>query len=211
MKELEYNSARKKLLMSEYGRNIQNMVDHVANIKDKDERTKAAKTVIGLMGQMNPHLRDVADFKHKLWDHLHMISDYKIDVDSPFPPPEPGSLYIKPGKVEYPKHNIRIRLYGRNLQLMVDKAKEMKEGSARTAFIESIANFMKLAHRQWNREQVNDEVIFENLKTLSDGAIDVDSSTINITQTTNYEKRSKPKRRDGRDGRDGRDNRYRKR
>ena len=118
----DYNSSRKKLILPEYGRNIQKMVNHLKTIEDRDERNKAAMTVIGVMGNLNPHLRDVNDFKHKLCDHLAIIADFDLDIDSPYPWPEPESLQSKPNKVPYHQHSIRKKHYGRSIVLMIEKA-----------------------------------------------------------------------------------------
>ena len=140
----DYNSSRKKLILPEYGRNIQKMVNHIKTIEDRDERNKAAQTVIGVMGNLNPHLRDVNDFKHKLWDHLAIIADFDLDIDSPYPWPEPESLQSKPDKVPYHQHRkIAKKHYGRSIVLMIEKAVALEAGEEKDDLVKMIAYHMK--------------------------------------------------------------------
>ncbi len=125
--QFDYNSTRNKLILSEYGRNVQNMVKYICELPTKEERNRYAAVVIDLMGFLNPHLRDVADFKHKLWDHLHIISDYQIDVDSPYPKPTPEAIHLKPKPLRYPHQRIRYKHYGKTIELMIEKAKSIEE------------------------------------------------------------------------------------
>src|SRR3954451_23647773 len=125
--QFDYNSTRSKLILSEYGRNVQNMVKYICELPTLEERNRYAQVVIDLMGFLNPHLRDVADFKHKLWDHLHIISDFKIDVDSPYPIPSPEALHVKPEPLKYPQQRIRYKHYGKTIELMIEKAKSIEE------------------------------------------------------------------------------------
>ena len=171
---MEYNSRRSQLIVPEYGRNIQSMVEHLLTEKDDEKRNQGAREVIDLMGYWNPHLRDVPDFKHKLWDHLFMISGYKLDVDSPYPKPNPADKQVKPKKLEYRKHKIKFRVYGRNIEEMIAKAIELEDGEEKTALTVAIANFMKIAHKQWNKEIMDDAIIFDNLNELSGGKLKVD-------------------------------------
>ena len=122
----DYNTSRKKLVMPEYGRNIQKMVNHILTIEDREERNKAAQTVISVMGNLNPHLRDINDFKHKLWDHLAIISDFKLDIDSPYSMPEKAVLVEKPKQIPYHMHSIKYKHYGHSIVLMIEKAVEME-------------------------------------------------------------------------------------
>ena len=169
----DYNSSRKKLILPEYGRNIQKMVNHIKTIEDRDERNKAARTVIGVMGNLNPHLRDVNDFKHKLWDHLAIISDFELDIDSPYELPTQESLKSKPNKVPYHQHRIRKKHYGRSIVLMIDKAVELEPGQEKDDLVKMIAYHMKKSYLTWNREAVSDEEIFMDMKTLSGGKLEV--------------------------------------
>ena len=168
----DYNSSRKKLILPEYGRNIQKMVNHIKTIEDRDERNKAAQTVIGVMGNLNPHLRDVNDFKHKLWDHLAIIADFDLDIDSPYPWPEPESLQTKPDKVPYHQHRrIAKKHYGRSIVLMIEKAVALEAGEEKDDLVKMIAYHMKKSYLTWNREAVSDSEIFTDMKTLSGGVL----------------------------------------
>lgn len=176
MPEFDYNSTRNKLILSEYGRNVQNMVKYIVALPTKEERNRYAQVVIDLMGFLNPHLRDVADFKHKLWDHLHIISDFKIDVDSPYPKPEMDAIHIKPEPLRYPNQRIRYKHYGKTIELMIEKAKSIEEPDRRRHMVQAIANFMKMAYVQWNKDSVSDESILADLVALSKGELKVDEN-----------------------------------
>jgi hypothetical protein len=170
----DYNSTRPKLLLTEYGRNVQNMVKYIVNLPTKEERNRYAQVVIELMGFLNPHLRDVTDFKHKLWDHLHIISDFKIDVDSPYPPPSPEALHTKPDPLKYPHQRIKYKHYGKTIELMIAKAKSIEEPERRNHMVQAIANFMKMAYVQWNKDSVADELILNDLRDMSNGELKLD-------------------------------------
>jgi len=178
----DYNSSRKKLILPEYGRNIQKMVNHLKTIEDREERNKAARTVIAVMGNLNPHLRDVNDFKHKLWDHLAIIADFDLDIDYPYDLPEPGSLKSKPNRIPYNQHKIRYKHYGRSIGLMIDKAVELEEGEEKRDLVRMIAYHMKKSYLTWNREAVSDEEIFLDLKALSGGKLEI-SEDLKLPET----------------------------
>jgi hypothetical protein len=169
----DYNSSRKKLILPEYGRNIQKMVNHLKTIEDRDERNKAARTVIAVMGNLNPHLRDVNDFKHKLWDHLAIIADFDLDIDSPYEWPERTALERKPEKVPYSQHRIPKKHYGRSIVLMIEKAVALEPGEEKEDLVKMIAYHMKKSYLTWNREAVSDSEIFTDMKTLSGGVLEV--------------------------------------
>ena len=171
--EFDYNSTRSHLILSEYGRNVQNMVDYICTLPTREERNEHAQVVIDLMGFLNPHLRDVADFKHKLWDHLHIISDFKIDVDSPYPKPEKGSLRSKPEILGYPQNRIRFKHYGKTVEKMIDAAKRIENAERKEQMVISIANFMKMAYVTWNKDSVTDDTILSDLKELANGELTV--------------------------------------
>jgi hypothetical protein len=172
MKEsLEYNTERNYLNISEYGRNIQKMVEYAMKESDRDKRNRLAQALIALMGNLNPHLRDIADYKHKLWDHLFVISGFKLDVDSPYPIPTSETITKKPDSLNYPQNRIRFRFYGKNVELMIQKATEMEDGPVKTAYINMIGTFMKNACRNWNDEMLGDEQILMHLEMLSGGQI----------------------------------------
>jgi len=172
--DYNYNTQRKSLVLPEYGRNIQKMVDYLLTIEDREERNRAARAVIAIMGNLNPHLRDISDFKHKLWDHLQLMSDFKLDIDSPYDKPTPEVLFEKPRPVPYNNYNIRYKHYGKITELMIKEAVKFPEGKERDALIRLIANHMKKCYLTWNREVVTDDIIFEDLKNLSGGQIVVD-------------------------------------
>lgn len=172
--EYDYNSRRSKLILPEYGRNIQIMVEHLMTIDDRAERNKAAKGVIAVMGNLNPHLRDVNDFKHKLWDHLAIISDFKLDIDSPYETPTPELLKEKPNKIGYNQKKIRYKHYGHSIALIIEKAVEMEEGEEKRDLTYMIANHMKKSYLTWNREAVDDKDIIQDLRVLSDNKLNID-------------------------------------
>jgi len=174
--QFDYNSTRNKLILSEYGRNVQNMVKYIVALPTKEERNRYAQVVIDLMGFLNPHLRDVADFKHKLWDHLHIISDFQIDVDSPYPKPSPDAIHIKPEPLRYPNQRIRHKHYGKTIELMIEKAKNIDDPERKRHMVQAIANFMKMAYVQWNKDSVTDESIISDLYAMSGGQLKLEEN-----------------------------------
>jgi len=189
----DYNTQRKKLVLPEYGRNVYKMVEYLMAIEDREERNKAARTIISIMGNLNPHLRDVADFKHKLWDHLFIMSDFKLDIDSPYEKPTPEVLYEKPRPVPYGNYDIRFKHYGKIIELMIMKAADYPEGKEREALIRLIANHMKKCYLTWNREVVNDDIIFDDLRNLSNGKIVIDNG-MKLSETRDILAKNKKKR-----------------
>jgi len=167
----DYNTQRKRMALPEYGRNVQKMVDHIKTIEDRAERNRAARTIISIMGNLNPHLRDVGDFKHKLWDHLALIASFELDIDSPYIVPEPSKFVEKPKQVPYKQGDIRFLHYGRIIELMIDAASELEEGPEKEYFTTLIVNQMKKSYITWNRGQVADEVIIGDMKLLSAGKL----------------------------------------
>ncbi|MDN5285903.1 MAG: hypothetical protein JWR38_2177 [Mucilaginibacter sp.] len=179
--QFDYNSTRNKLILSEYGRNVQNMVKYIVALPTKEERNRYAQVVIDLMGFLNPHLRDVADFKHKLWDHLHIISDYQIDVDSPYPKPTPEAIHLKPQPLRYPHQRIKYKHYGKTIELMIEKAKSIEDPDRKRHMVQAVANFMKMAYVQWNKDSVSDESILSDLYALSGGTLKLEEN-INLNR-----------------------------
>jgi Domain of unknown function (DUF4290) len=173
----DYNTTRPALLYAEYGRNIQNMVKYIKTLESKEERNKHAQAVIDLMGFLNPHLRDVADFKHKLWDHLFIIADFDLDVDSPYPIPSKESLDTKPDKVSYPSNHIRYKHYGKTVEHLIEKARAIEEPDKKAQMTAQIANFMKMSYVNWNKDNVSDDTIINDLKIISKGELILDEST----------------------------------
>jgi len=170
---MDYNSKRKKLPLPEYGRNIQNMVDYLLTIEDREKRNKAAQTVIDVMGNLYPYLRDVPEFKHKLWDHLAIMSDFKLDIDYPYDPPSPEILNEKPNKVLYNQNNIKYKHYGLVMEKMIEKLPDY-EGEEKDILVELLANHMKKSFLVWNKDAVEDNKIFMDLEELSNGKLKID-------------------------------------
>ncbi len=183
IENIEYNTERSQLIIPEYGRHIQKMVDHAVAIEDDEERNKVAKSIIDVMGNMNPHLRDVADFKHKLWDQLFIISDFKLEVDSPFEKPSREELSARPERLEYPQNFPKYRFYGNNIKRMIDVALRWEESDLKQALITTIANHMKKCFLNWNKDTVEDAVIFDHLYELSKGGIDIRTSEMVLTES----------------------------
>ncbi|VXC36583.1 conserved hypothetical protein [Flavobacterium sp. 9AF] len=189
--QLEYNSLREPLIIPEYGRHLQKLIDQVTDIKDREDRNKAAKYVISVMGSLNPHLRDVPDFQHKLWDQLFIMSDFKLDVDSPYPIPSREALNQRPDILKYPQNFPKYRFYGNNIKYMIDVAIKWEEGDLKSALILVIANHMKKCYLSWNKETVEDEVIFQHLLELSDGKINLFKSNEELSNSHNLMKVNK--------------------
>lgn len=175
--ELEYNSSRNKLVISEYGRHIQKLVEHAMTLKDKEERQKMANGIIDIMGELNPQLRDVADFKHKLWDHLFVISNFELDVDSPYEKPIIEKLFEKPEPLAYPNSKIKYNHYGKVIELMIDEAIKMEDQELKSKLVIAIANQMKKSYVNWNLDTVEDEIILNQLTKLSNGKLSVPEGT----------------------------------
>lgn len=173
---LEYNAERSHLIIPEYGRHLQKLIDLATEIENKEERNKAAKYIIDVMGTLNPHLRDVPDFQHKLWDQLFIMSDFKLDVDSPYPIPSREVLNQKPERLSYPQNFPKYRFYGNNIKYMIDVANKWEEGELKNALIIVIANHMKKCYLSWNKDTVEDKIIFNHLFELSGGKIDLTQS-----------------------------------
>ena len=174
--DLEYNSERSKLIIPEYGRHIQKLVNHCVSLDTKEERNTMAKAIIDVMGNLQPHLRDVPDFKHKLWDQLHIMSDFKLDADSPYEKPSKEELQEKPDRLKYPKSASKYRFYGNNIQIMIDTALTWEEGEIKEAHGYTNANHMKKCFLSWNKDTVEDAIIFDHLFELSNGKFDLRNS-----------------------------------
>ena len=180
---LEYNTERTGLIIPEYGRHIQKMVDQAVGCPDKKERNKMAKAIIGVMDNLNPHLRDVPDFQHKLWDQLFIMSGFNLDVDSPFPKPSKEIYEEKPEKLNYPQNHPKYRFYGNNIKKMIDVATNWDEGEMKKELIYVIANHMKKCFLKWNKDSVDDVVIFNHILELSNGKIKIDKNSKPLTDT----------------------------
>ena len=190
--DLEYNGERPHLIIPEYGRHIQKLIDHCILIEDVEERNKMARAIVDVMGNLQPHLRDVPDFKHKLWDQLFIISDFKLDVESPYEKPEREVLQAKPEALAYPKSASKYRFYGNNIQTMIDVALTWDEGESRDALYFAIANHMKKCYLNWNKDTVEDSVIYKHLIDLSNGKIDLTNSEDSLSEVKELLRKRKP-------------------
>lgn len=190
-KVFDYNTRRKKMALPEYGRNIQKMVTHLKTIEDRTERNKAARTIISVMGNLNPHLRDISDFKHKLWDHLELMSNFELDIDSPYPKPEKKTLASKPKTVPYTKNRIEHLHYGRVVELIIEKACNIEDPEEKEYLIGLIVNHMKKSHLIWNRSVAHDSVILKDFEEMSGGKLKVPG---NFQLSNSKELLSKPRR-----------------
>tara|TARA_B110000046_G_C13004782_1_gene403866 strand:- start:1557 stop:2228 length:672 start_codon:yes stop_codon:yes gene_type:complete len=168
---LEYNTARSKMLIPEYGRNVQKMVDHAVSLEDREKRNKVAQAIIKVMGELKPELRDVEEYKPKLWTHLFIMSDFELDVDSPYPMPNREVLAEKPNKVAYPQTRIKIGHYGKNVEILIAKAVEMEDEEERQALVKTIACMMKQFYLTFNSTSIEDDMIIDHLAKLSEGKI----------------------------------------
>lgn len=202
--QLEYNTEREHLIIPEYGRHIQKMINYAVSQDSKDERNRLAKAIISVMGNMQPHLRDVPDFQHKLWDQLFIMSGFKLDADSPFEKPSEEILNTKPDLLHYPQNYPKYRFYGNNIKTMIDVASSWEEGDMKNALVITIANHMKKSFLNWNKDTVEDVVILNHLYELSKGTIDIrnteeqlaDSAALIKMQNkkNNYKKSNKSKK-----------------
>ncbi|MCE2612380.1 DUF4290 domain-containing protein [Flavobacteriaceae bacterium D16] len=200
---LEYNTERSMLIIPEYGRHFQKMVDYAVSIADREERNRVAKAIISVMGNLQPHLRDVPDFQHKLWDQLFIMSDFKLDVDSPFPITSKEVLQQRPDPLEYPQNFPKYRFYGNNIKRMIDVAINWEKGDKRSGLEYAIANHMKKCYLNWNKDTVDDQVIFKHLFELSDGKIDLASDGENLTDSGQFLKNRISKSNRGGSGKKG--------
>ncbi len=193
---MEYNTSRPKLVISEYGRHVQKMIDHALTVKDRDKRTKLAHHIVNIMAILKSQNKDSNDFKQKLWDHMFLISDFKLEVDSPFPKPEKTRFEKKPDPVKYPENNIKYRHYGRNMFNIIQKASEKEDGPEKEMLVKRIANHLKKSYVYWNKEPINDEIIAAHLYEISNHKLSLDSdvkldNTSDILQAKPRKKRQK--------------------
>lgn len=170
---MDYNTQRTKLIMPEYGRHVQKMIEYVVNIEDKEKRNEQIRAVVGVMGILNPQLRDLNDFKHKLWDHVHIISDFEIDIDSPYPTPTKETFSTKPNPIPLDKTPLKAAHYGRNIQNMIDMIADKPDDELRRNMVMVLAGYMRQQYLIWNKDSVSEEIIFRDIKNLSGGRISV--------------------------------------
>jgi hypothetical protein len=182
--ELEYNTEREHLIIPEYGRHLQKMINYAKSKETKEERNKIAQAIISVMGNLQPHLRDVPDFQHKLWDQLFIMADFDLDVDSPYEIPTREVIEARPEPLKYPQNHPKYRFYGNNIKTMIDVANTWEEGEMKEALVYTIANHMKKCFLNWNKDTVEDRVIYKHLIELSDGKIDLSDSEEELTDAT---------------------------
>lgn len=180
---MKYTTLYGKLTMPEYGRNVQQMVEHALTIEDREERKRCVNTIINIMGNLFPYLRDVNDFKHKLWDHVAIMSDFKLDIDYPYEIVQKENLYSRPESIPYKQSKISYMHYGRNLEEMIERVSEYPDGDTKNELIRLIANQMKKCFLTWNKEVVDDKKIFDDLRELSKGKLDVSEDIFKLMET----------------------------
>ena len=178
---MEYTTKQKRIILPEYGRNVQQMVDYACTIEQREERMKCPKSIIAPMGNLFPYLRDVNDFKHKLWDHLAIMSDFKLDIDYPYDVMSNEKLQEKPEKVPYPDAKIKYMHYGKALQEMISRI-DNYEGEQREALIKLIANQMKKAYCTWNKDNVEDQKILDDLCEMTDGKVALNAENFKLQE-----------------------------
>ena len=181
---LEYNTEREHLIIPEYGRHLQKMINHAKTRESKEERNKLAKAIISVMGNLQPHLRDVPDFQHKHWDQLFIMSNFELDADSPYPKPTKELFEESPEPLKYPQNHPKYRFYGNNIKTMIDVANTWEEGELKEALLYTIANHMKKCFLNWNKDTVEDAVIFGHLFELSNGKIDLRNSDEDLSESS---------------------------
>ncbi len=186
--QLDYNTQQPHLVIPEYGRNIQRMIEYCCTIKEREERNICARAIISVMGQLNPYFKDGEDVRHKLWDHLFIISDFKLDVDSPYPLPSRETFQTKPERINYPSGNIRYKQYGKTVNDLILKAKALAEGDEKEELKRLIAMFMKRAYFTMNKENAVDGMILKHLSELSNGDLEYvldEGQSLNIGSNSN--------------------------
>jgi len=188
--EYDYNSCRPRLILPEYGRNMQKMVDHILSMEDRDERNRLAQAIITIMGNMNPHLRDINDFKHKLWDHLAIMSEFKLDIEYPYDVPRAEEFVEKPRRVAYNTNQIRFRHYGKIIERLIEEAIKLPEGEDKETLIKLIANQMKKSYLAWNRDSVTDAIIGADLEELSGKRIKLKEG-VKLSDQKDFQKQKK--------------------
>lgn len=193
---MDYNTQREKLIMPEYGRHVQDMIKYVSSIPDKEKRNEQIQAVVQVMGTLNPQLRDIVDFRHKLWDHVQIISDFKIDIDSPYPIPTRESINTQPEAIPIDKSPVKAACYGRNIQNMIEVIARREEGEVKNYMIKTLACYMQQQYLIWNKDSVSEETIFEDIRKLSDGKLVVPEG-IHIGTAVNNDSHGQQKQQTG--------------
>lgn len=195
---MDYNTDRNYLGMKEYGRHVQKMVEYLLTIEDKDKRQQQTQAVIELMGFLNPHLKNVEDFRHKLWDHLFFISDFKLEVDSPYPIPTRETYKVKPDPLPYPKRHPKYAHLGKNLEVVIDKALKEEDPEKKAGFANAIAYYMKLSYSNWHKELVHDDAIRSELNSITGGQLEFSNTPYIKHRNQNFVSDDYPPARSGR-------------
>src|ERR1700712_3514146 len=193
VENMEYNTTRNFFIMKEYGRHIQKMVEYLLTIQDREERQRNAYAVIELMGFLNPHLKNVEDFRHKLWDHLFLISDFTLDVESPYPIPTRETLKAKPDVLGYPKQYPKFRHLGKNIEVVIDKALKEENPEKKQGFANAVAYYMKLTYSNWHKELVHDDTIQTELHTITEGQLEFSNTPYIKHRNQNFERDEYPR------------------
>ncbi|GAB3203254.1 hypothetical protein ABID22_000947 [Pontibacter aydingkolensis] len=171
-------SFKQDLLLREYGRNVQDLVNYISKVEDRSERTRLSQLLINLMAKLNPQLRDTQDYQQKLWNHLFVMSGSTLDVDSPYPLSAMEYLNDKPQRMEYATETPRFKHYGTNVELLIEKATELEDEKEREAAIVSIGKLMKTLYRSYNKDSITDDIIMNDIRQLSKGKLNLDQSLI---------------------------------
>lgn len=202
--DVEYNTDRPDLAIPEYGRNVHRMVEHCMTIEDREKRNAVAQSIIDVIGNLNPHLRDTPDFKHKLWDHLFIMSDFKLDVDSPFPIPTAETFAGRPEQLEYPARSYKLRHYGNIIRDMIKEAVSMDDGEEKQELVRQIGNQMKKSYLTWNKDTVDDQVILNEMNLLAEGQLNLEGielsndlvlPTQQVAPSNSRKRKKKPRKR----------------
>ncbi|MDR2359137.1 MAG: DUF4290 domain-containing protein [Prevotellaceae bacterium] len=185
--KFDYNTQRRNLVLPEYGRHIQKMIQYVNSVQDREKRNEQVRAVVAVMGNLNPHLRDIVDFRHKLWDHVYLIADFDIDIDSPYPVPAPATFKEKPAAIPYPNTPVSSMHYGRNIENMLNVLADASDGPEKETMVAAMAHYMKKQYLTWNKDTVSDDIIFKDIDTLSKGRIHVNPALklMNIQSSNN--------------------------
>lgn len=183
---MNYPTLTGKLIMPEYGRNIQHMIEYALTIEDREKRTKCVQSIVNTMGNLFPYLRDVNDFKHKLWDHVAIMSEFKLDIDYPYEIVTQENLYTRPETIPYKNSKIRYMHYGRNLEEMINKIADYPEDDTKKELVKMVANQMKKCFLTWNKEVVDDKKIFDDLRELSNGKLDISEDYLTLLESKSF-------------------------
>jgi len=187
---MEYNTQNEQLIFKEYGRNIQRLVKEAIEIEDRDKRNAFANAIIALMGQLHPHLRNIEEFRFKLWHQLYILSDFKLDIDGPYPKPTREEVRLKTGDMPYPQQRIKYKHYGKNIENLIKKAIQMEDEEKQLAMAKVIANYMRMVYKSRSNENINEEIIKNDLRILSDGILNIEQNDhISLPKSTRKRKK----------------------